>query len=136
MRRLYFGHPINVYDTPLEWHLIGAIVASTEFLGWEIENPNQPKHEAGYKRTGMSYYFEAVLPTCRGGVFLPFRDGRWGQGVFGEMKWFHDHGHPIWQITHLGHVDRLRTLPAPATILSVEETRARIRTADRQRLAY
>ena len=136
MKRLYFGHPINVYDTPLEWHLIGAIVLSTEFVGWDVENPNQMKHNAGYQRGGMIYYFEEVLPICQGGVFLPFRDGKWGQGVYGELKWFFDHGRPIWRISHEGWVERLAKLPPPEDILSVEETRSRIRTPDKKTVPY
>ena len=135
---LYFGHPINVYDTDLERSLLHRI--GLGFPGWYVENPNQKKHDEGYARykreTGrpMDYYTIEVLPKCHGGVFLPFRDGTWGAGVFKEMEAIAGRGCPIWQISWDGHIlaARLDT----AYVLSVEQTRARIRDAAGNPLPY
>ncbi len=106
--RLYFPHPVNVYDTPLE----GAIItfALSQIPGAEIENPNQPYHQVGYTKyaeraklastqhKGMNYFFDEVLPTCGGCVSLPFLDGRMGLGVAGETKWYVERDLWAWMI--------------------------------------
>lgn len=133
MKRLYFGHPINVYDTDLERALLLRIAVG--FPDWEVENPNQKKHDEGYARykreTGrpMDYYALEVLPACDGGVFLPFRDGAWGAGVFKEMEVIAGRGCPIWEIRWDGTLLTLDLAVARSRVLSVEETRARVRDA-------
>ena len=131
MKKLYFGHPINAYNTELEKTLLEKIVST--FPGWDIENPNKPEHDAGYKewheRTGrgMNYFFEDVLPKCQGGIFLPFRDGAWGIGVFGEAEFLMKLARPAWQITAHGLISPIIRL-AEIPVLSIAETRLRIRT--------
>ena len=132
MRKLYFGHPINVYGTELEKFLLDRI--SFYFDGWEIENPNQPHHHEAYQRwtkehgNGMEYFFKEVLPKCASGVFLPFRDGALGKGVFGEAKNLFDRGCMVHLITSGGVLTSLDL--NQVQVLTVEETRARIRTPD------
>jgi hypothetical protein len=82
----------------------------------------------------MRYYFESVLPSCHGGVFLPFRDGMWGAGVFGEAEVIVGAGHPIWEISYAGAI--VPTGLDPLRMLSVEETRPRIRNPDGSRKPY
>jgi len=129
-RKLYFGHPINVYGTELEKRLLDRITGA--FPEWDIENPNQPSHEAGYQTwkkergNGMEYYFQVVLPACGGGIFLPFRDGKWGAGVFGEAQAIARQGGPVWEITHRGIISTVEL--REVRVLSVEDTRSRIRT--------
>lgn len=136
--KMYFGHPINVYGTELENNLLDII--SQAFPTWDIENPNQQKHADGYKRymdasgRGMDYYFCEVLPQCQGGIFLPFRDGKYGTGVFGEAKFLSEQGCPVWQIDAEGHISKLDL--ESAQVLSVEETRERIRTPDKKSKPY
>ncbi len=131
-KRLYFGHPINVYGTELERRLLARIVSG--FTGWEVENPNQPRHDEGYARykretgNGMDYYRKEVLPACRGGVFLPFRDGAWGAGVFAEAEAIASRrGGRVWTIDPHGQVRRVDL--TKVRVLTVAETRARIRDA-------
>ncbi|MCK9345069.1 MAG: hypothetical protein M0P64_03015 [Candidatus Pacebacteria bacterium] len=131
-RKLYFGHPVNVYNTPLEQELLEKIAEI--FPGWEIENPNQRHHAGGYEKyknetgNGMDYYTEVVLPSCSAGIFLGFRDGTWGAGVFREALHFADAQQPVWEISPSGSVS------SPdinlIKVLSVSETRMRIRTED------
>ena len=67
-KRIYFGHPINTYNTALENELLQKI--SEAFPECEIENPNQKHHNEGYERwkkttgNGMDYYFKVVLLSC------------------------------------------------------------------------
>ena len=105
VRPIYFAHPVNVYNTPLE----KAVEAYLSFsYPGDIENPNQQHHQAGYKawqeRTaknrdqhkGMSYFFDEILPKCRiGCVAMPFLDGHFGLGVAGEAKWFLERGKKV-----------------------------------------
>lgn len=141
MLKMYFGHPINTYDTELEAKLLKII--EKEFPHWIIENPNQPHHDEGYKRrakntgNGMDYFYKEVLPDCDTGIFLPFRDGRWGAGVYGEAKALIDRGCPIFlitfegDITYLKHAEFKKIKP-----LSIPETRARVRDENRKMIPY
>lgn len=128
--RLYFGHPINVYNTGLEQELLREI--RTQFVGWIVENPNQPHHDEAYmarKKSGqnpMGYFFDEVLPECDGGIFMPFRDGKFGAGVAGEAKNLAVRGCSIWQIDHLGNVSQWDPNDE-STVLSIDDTRARVR---------
>ena len=135
-KRLYFGHPLNTYDTALEAKLLAEI--ASQFPDWEIVNPNRPEHQAGYaeyekthvdgdgKPTGMGYFFEVVLPTCHGGVYLAVRDGMFGRGVFGEAEWQQTRGLPTWEIAPDRTVTPLEAPIDPARGLTREETWARL----------
>ena len=139
MLKIYFAHPINVYNTPLEAELMTKILES--FPGWIIENPNQEHHQDGYQRwkkehgNGMDYYYKEVLPWCNAGIFLPFRDGKWGAGVFGEAEFLAERGWPIFQITHEGLITGIENLLA-IPVLSIVDTRKRIRTESGEVIPY
>ena len=106
MRRLYFAHAVNSYNTSVEAAALKLIAG--QFPDIEIENPNQPKHQVGYRayqeRTakdrdthkGMNYFYDEVLPLCDGCVAMSFLDGRIGLGVAGESKWFLARSRPVW----------------------------------------
>lgn len=139
-QRLYFGHPVNAYGTELQRELLRKI--AFVFPDWEIVNPDTPEHAASYaawakthvdeeegRASGMGYFFGCVLPTCQGGVFLAFRDGRFGRGVFGEAEWLFARRLPIWEISFDGIVSPLERLDA-ARCLGLSETRRRIRNPD------
>ena len=128
-KKLYFGHPMNTYDTPLETRLLTVIKKA--FPGWGIENPNQEHHQQGCREsmaaTGnpMRYFFETVLPDCDAGIFLPFRDGKWGAGIFGEAMVLLDQECPIWRITPDEVITKLPCLDGNLE-LTVDETLSRI----------
>ncbi len=106
--KIYFAHPLNVYDTPLESAVETLI--HEEFLGYEVESPNKPHHQKGYdewkestaisrdKHNAMAYFYEVVMPQCVGCVSLPFLDRRMGLGVNGETKKTIERGKPAWFI--------------------------------------
>jgi hypothetical protein len=133
LKKIYFGHPVNVYGTDLEKFLLDTLRVA--FPGREIEDPSQKHHSEGYKRAGMDYFLKEVLPNCDGGVFLPFRDGKWGAGIFKEAKFLAERGFPIWQITPDGVMRMLPNL-SQIKVLTVEETRSRIRNASGQLIPY
>ncbi|MCK9351277.1 MAG: hypothetical protein WCT49_04445 [Candidatus Paceibacterota bacterium] len=129
MKKLYFAHPINTYGTELEKELLVKITDA--FPDWEIENPNQEKYRLGYEAwvkehgRGMEYFYRQVLPGCAGCIVLPFRDGMWGAGVFGEARRFNECACPLWIITFDGNIKTAGIDPSLA--LSVKETVERIR---------
>ena len=137
-KKLYFVHPVNVYNTRLEVNLIEKIKIA--FPDWEIENPAETKHNEGYKEwqektgRGMNYFFNIVLPECQGGVFLPFRDGAWGIGVFGEAEFLSKKDLPIWQISSDGEISEINL--KNTNVLSIEKTRLRIRFASGETKPY
>ena len=137
-KKIYFGHPINTYDTELESRLLQIIAG--KFPEWEIENPNQEHHQLGYKAwreeigNGMSYFFEKVLPECQAGIFLPFRDGKWGAGIYGEAQFLEDAGFSVYEITHGGIIELVKLKRVGS--LTIEETRLRIRTDDGKIITY
>ena len=128
--RLYFGHPINAYNIPLEVSLLKRIEKA--FPDWEIENPNQERYTQQYllwKKTrgdGMAFFYKEVLPTCQGGVFLAFPEGTWGAGVFGEAECLAMRACPIWEITHQGIITKIRTL-SRVRALTIAETKLRVK---------
>lgn len=138
MPRLYFGHPINTYNTTLEERLLRQI--SLSFPSWEIENPNQKHHEKQYEHwkkttgTGMNYFTKQVLPNCHGGIFLPFRDGAWSSGVFMEAEFIAGKRWPIWMIVPNGGITALSL--SGCTSLTREETISRVRTASGEIIPY
>lgn len=139
MPKVYFGHPVNVYNTDLEISLLKRI--SSMFPSLEIENPNQEIHEKGYQEykrktgEGMKYFMLEVLPSCRMGIFLPFRDGKWGAGVFKEAQRLEEMGMSVFEISAEGDF-KVMNMGEINRVLSVEETRARIRDKDGNFLSY
>jgi len=125
---IYFGHPVNTYNTEKEGELVAII--QKEFSDYLIENPNQPHHQENYQKwkaekgNGMKYYFEEVLPKMSAGIFLAFGDGMLGAGVYGEAKFLYDQGSPIFEIDLNGKVSELEL--DESRFLSIEETRKRV----------
>ena len=131
MKNMYFAHPVNVYNTPLEVELMEAI--QSFFPDWHIENPNQPKHQEGYQKwlketgNGMNYYLKEFLVNMDAVTGLSFKDGRIGAGVFGEEESIFKRTGNLWTLTYdktLTKIDDFSLLQPLA--LTVEETRQRI----------
>lgn len=111
---IYFAHPVNTYGTALESALI--VLATTVFSHSQIENPNRPHHQKGYRdyakryahepvgknTRGMRYFHEVVLPSCDGCVAAPFLDGKFGLGVADETKYYLERRKLVWIVT-CGH---------------------------------
>lgn len=136
---IYFGHPINTYGTEFEEKLIQII--SNAFPGWFIENPNQKHHQEGYKSwkekhgNGMDYFYKKVLPDCHAGIFLPFRDDKWGAGVYGEAKRLAQLKRMIFKIDIHEKIYRISNLNMQS-VLTIEETRLRLRDANGNIIPY
>jgi hypothetical protein len=122
-KSLYFGHPVNTYNTSLEIDLMTSVQLA--FPDWHVENPNQQKHQDGYKRAGMDYFFKEVLQNMDGGIFLPFADGKLGMGVYGEAKHLWNLNKGIWTIDFSGSISPVKNI-SDLPFLSIEETRQRV----------
>jgi hypothetical protein len=126
--RIYFGHPINFYNTPKEAELVRKI--QERFPNCDVISPHLPVHKEGYQRyklekgNGMLYFETEVLPAMDAGVFLPFEDGKFGAGVFREMKFLRERIRPIFGISLEGFLWVIDINSAEA--LTVEETRKRV----------
>ena len=125
---IYFGHPVNFYNTEIEANLIECIKA--KFPEFNIENPNQKIHQQGYQKwkrikgNGMIYYFKEVLPCMDAGVFLPFEDKMLGADVFKEATFLDQLKKPIYEISLEEIIIPL--VLNPKRVLSVEQTKARV----------
>ncbi len=126
---IYFAHPINTYNTKEEKSFIETI--SKRFSQFNIYNPNQIHNEENYKLwkketgSGMKYYFDVILPHMDAGIFLPFEDGMFGAGVFGEAEFLQHKGKPLWFIDWNKNIYSIKELDKSKR-LSVDETRKRI----------
>lgn len=144
MKHIYFAHPVNVYNTELERGILAMLMHA--FPGVEIENPNQPHHQEGYRawkkryeghltKSGMNYFYEIVLPGCDSVAALPFLDDKWGAGVAGETIFFIERNQPAWVVDSnppwLGirkltkKEEHLLITKDPSLVLGIEETRFR-----------
>lgn len=127
--KIYFGHPVNTYNTEFEKSIEEKI--NTLFSQYDILNPNGKQHQEGYQEfkkkygNGMKYFYEEVLPQTEAGIYLLFPEGTLGAGVGGEMNYHIDNGKPVFIMNHrkdLIHERKFSNL----SILSVEETRDRV----------
>ncbi len=139
--KIFFSHPVNTYNTPLEAFLLQKI--AEHFPQYDVENPNQPHHQEGYERykrergNGMAYYYEEVLPDCgAGGVHLPFRDGKYGAGVFGEAVRLDRLACPVWSISPEGVITEAYVEQMRRYALTAEETRKRVYDPEKGMLPY
>lgn len=130
---VYFAHPINTYKTEIE---INCLQLIKDKFGDNIMNPSDDliqKHLQEYRQeypNDYMVYFKDLLNECDAIVYLPFRDGMIGAGVWYECKVMNDKGGALYVIDlennvildiDFGTVDSKK--------LTVEETRIRIKTS-------
>jgi len=125
--KIHFGHPIGTYGTAIESKLINIIVKS--FPEFELDNCNQPHHQKAAKKfekkTGetMGYFFKIFIPKMSVGVFLPYRDGMFGAGVYDEAFQMFQEGKQVFEIDYKGKISTMQ--PDYSRRLSIPETRKR-----------
>lgn len=119
--RVYFAHPVSDYGTDRQAKAIAVVAAHFFDLGrpLELENPDSPQHQAGYKSEGMPY-FERLVDTCQGLVFMRFPSGGIGAGVAKEIKRALVKNLTVWEVFG-GRLHHVSDMPTP--VLSVDETR-------------
>ena len=137
--RMYYMHPINTYGTELERLQLSDLHLRFG-SSWEIVNPNAPEHqraeEERKQKTGDGMpYFVSLAEACEGGVFLPFRDWKIPAGIAKEVRSLLGRNCRVWELRHDGRLIHVRELDE-RRVLSVVETRARIRNEDGTRKPY
>lgn len=85
--KVYFAHPISMYNTPEEVYLINGLTK----MGAEVINPNDPKLEEEYNRrkkedpsTAMNVFFEQI-EECSKLCAFPTENGKYTAGVQKEI---------------------------------------------------
>lgn len=93
--RIYFAHPVSVYNTPLEDAML--VLTAHCFPEGEIVNPNTPEYQRAYSEAkaasggthadhkGMDIFYK-MLESLDGCVSMPFLDRKMGLGVAGETQ--------------------------------------------------
>lgn len=120
---VYFAHPMNSYDTPLETRASNALMHA----GFEVCNPNKPDNIAACGKDMTKW--AALAQSCDGVAVLAFEGGAMGAGVAMEADAAKAQGKPIYVIDR----ETCAIYPCPNwpqgfRILSVEETRAALRS--------
>lgn len=120
--KIYFAHPVSEYGTPLQAAAIKELAS-----GWhEVENPDAPHHQEGYRQYGMAH-FERVVSGCDALAYLRFPDGAISAGVAKEIATAANAGKPIYEVrVHGGRVHVCASAPKPGPVLTVEQTRLRL----------
>jgi len=80
-RRIYYAHPVTLYDSPIEQADIHTLTA----LGWQVINPNEPQHELAYRARGMDYFTDLVK-ACNALAFRGFAAGEIPAGIHREIE--------------------------------------------------
>lgn len=117
MNNVYFGHPVDIYDTEKEAELEQAI--DNEFDGYVV-NPSRNHYQQCYDEFGIDYFLDHVLQNIDVGVFHPFDDGTYGAGQAAEIAELIDRYKPVYEIDDSGAIDEL-VIPLP-----VRETREKL----------
>lgn len=124
--RLYFAHPITDYGTKRQTDALASLETywreERPRQPLEIENPDQPHHQAGYAAQGMEY-FKGVVETCWSLAFMRFPNGAIGAGMGREIRWALNNCAQVYELFD-GRVYHAADMPTP--VLTVEETRALI----------
>jgi hypothetical protein len=85
---IYYAHPLTLYGSKQE----GRDMLTLLSLGFTVCNPNDPVHEAAYKKDGEKgmAYFASVVRTCDALAFRGLPDGSVPSGVAKEIQWAED----------------------------------------------
>lgn len=124
--RIYFAHPITDYGSKRQADALTALEAywreERPRQPLEIENPDQPHHQAGYVARGMDY-FKGIVESCWSLAFMRFPNGAIGAGMGREIKWAFNTCGRVYELFD-GRIYHVANMPTP--ILTVEETRTLI----------
>ena len=132
MPKAHFGHPMNTYGTDIERKLIDII--ENHFPDYNLDNCNQPYHQEAAKKlreeTGrpMEYFFKKFIPYMSLGIFLPYKDGMFGAGVYDEAVQMDQEGKPIFQIDYKGIITEMQLDDSKR--LSISETQSRNKVSE------
>jgi hypothetical protein len=78
--KCYYAHSLHLYGTKQEARDVKLLKA----LGFEVVNPNDPKHSVFYEEQGMEY-FTGLCQSCDICAFRAYPDGSIPAGVHKEV---------------------------------------------------
>lgn len=111
MPKVYYAHPISIYNTPQEQRDVERL----QKLGFEVVNPNSPECDAGYRNGGMEY-FRKIVADCDAIAVRGFLDGSIPAGVAKEVVMAAEAGKPMFELPS--------TIDFTRRTLNVDMTRA------------
>ena len=127
--RIYFAHPITMYNTPEEYRCLVTIKNYFPELKNvtnypDLVNPNQKTFELAYKRLGMDLFL-GLVDTCDIIVYSPFNDNTVGAGVVSEVSRAVDKNKKVYKIDPITF--EITEVFKLENCLTVEETREKIK---------
>jgi hypothetical protein len=125
-KKLYFAHPKSDFGgTDRQLTALSAIKDAFFLNDVDIINPDEDGHQRGYADYGMDYFGDIIRSKCNSLAFLRFPNGGIGAGVAREVATALAHGLAVFEVFE-GRI--YPTLSMPGPILSVEDTRATLRS--------
>lgn len=119
---VYFAHPISTYCSPEE----DRAISNLEAAGLVVVNPSDRKHQEACGSDMAKW--AALAASCDSIAMLPFGDGAIGAGVVKEVDAVVAQGKPVYRVgLNHGALLPVRQWPGNFQLLSVEDTRARIK---------
>jgi hypothetical protein len=88
--KVYYAHPLNIYNTPQEQRDLDTLAAL--FGAENILNPNAPEIDALYKTNHEMKIFFDLVKTCDVLAFRPTPFGKITAGVASEIQVAKDNG--------------------------------------------
>lgn len=129
---IYFAHPINTYNTPIEKDCIDAI--ELKFPGFTIINPSDIKYQNEFsdyrskEKENYMPYFKSLVDKCSIIVYLPFQDYKVGSGVYYEICSIENKNN-IYQIDAIEfNISKVSMEYVEDNKIDVDETRKRIKS--------
>ena len=129
---IYFAHPINTYKTDIEKLCIEII--KNHFPNHSIINPSDDYYQLDFNKfradnpTNYMIYFKYLVDKCSIVVYLPFKDGKIGAGIWYEIHQLIDRSDEIYSIDlNNKSLNKVSIDYVDYNKLSIEETRERIK---------
>lgn len=129
---IYFAHPVNIYNTDIEKKCIELI--NQKFKNCIIINPGDDYYQNDFKgyreKNPENYmiYFKNLVEGCSIIVYLPFRDGMIGAGVWYEIHQLSNFVDSIYEINLIDNdINNVSIDYVDQHKLSIDETRIRIK---------
>ncbi len=128
--RVYFAHPITAYCSAEE----ACALARLKSEGLDVTNPSDRHHQDACGSDMVRW--AALAGSCDGVAFMPFPDGAIGAGVVKEVNTLWAQNKPVFELTPDGNtLSAVSDWPGARTLLTVDETRERLKEFREQRVA-
>lgn len=121
--RIYFAHPMTSYGSVSELRSLKLM----RTLFDHVVNPSERQYSQLCGNNMKEW--EKLASQCDGIIFMAFEDGSIGSGVAMEVSKVFSQGKPCFQISpQNGAIHPISSWPGKANILSIDQTRSRVRS--------